>query len=98
MIKRMSAKEARDRFAEILGQVHFGKDTIIVEKQGKPMVAVIDVERYERLAKAWDQPFAVLDRIRAKNRDKTPGEIEKDVAEAVAQVRARATAKARRRA
>ncbi len=53
MVKRLSAKEARDRFAEILGQVHFGKDTVIVEKAGKPVAAVIDMERYERLARAW---------------------------------------------
>lgn len=70
MIKRMSAKEARDRFAEVLGQVHYGKDTVIVEKQGKPMVAVIDVEWYNRLTESWDEPFKVLDRIRAKNTDK----------------------------
>jgi hypothetical protein len=32
---------ARDRFAEVLGQVHYAKDTIIVGKQGEPMVAAI---------------------------------------------------------
>lgn len=98
MIKRMSAKEARERFAELLGQVHYGKDTVIVEKQGKPVVAVIDMERYERLAKAWDAPFAVLDRIRDKNRGKRPDRIEKDVAGAIAEVRAARRAKSRKRA
>jgi prevent-host-death family protein len=98
MVKRMSAKEARDRFAEILGQVHFGKDTIIVEKQGKPMVAVIDVEWYERLQKAWDEPFSVLDKIWAKNRDKDLAQVEKDVAAALREVRARARAKSPKRA
>ena len=48
MTRRMSAKEARERFAEILGKVHFGKDAVIVEKQGKPMVAIIDIDLYER--------------------------------------------------
>ena len=52
MVKRMSAKDARNRFAELLGQVQYGKDTIIVEKQGKPVVAVIDMERYDRLTQA----------------------------------------------
>jgi len=98
MTRRMSAKEARERFAEILGKVHFGKDAVIVEKQGKPMVAIIDVERYERLTKAWDEPFAALERIWAKNRDKALDQIEKDVAEAVAEVRGRSRAKSRRRA
>jgi len=94
----MSAKQARERFAEILGQVHFGKDTIIIEKQGKPMVAVIDVDWYERLLKAWDEPFRVLDRIRARNRGKRPEQIEKDIAGALAEVRAKGTPKARMRA
>jgi prevent-host-death family protein len=98
MVRRLSAKEARDRFAEILGQVHFGKDTVIVEKQGKPVAAVIDMDRYERLARAWDEPFAVVDRIRAKNLDKDPEQIQRDVAEAVAEVRATSRTKSRKRA
>lgn len=98
MTKRMSAKQARDRFAEVLGQVHYGKNTIIVEKQGKPMVAVIDVELYDWLTKAWDQPFDVLDRIWAKNRARDTDQVQKDVAEAVAEVRAKARTKSRRRA
>ena len=98
MIKKMSAKEARDRFAEVLGQVHYGKDTVIVEKQGKPMVAVIDVERYGRLVKAWNEPFKVFDRVRARSRDKGPDQVQKDVAEARTEVRAKAGSKSRRRA
>lgn len=98
MVKRMSAKEARERFAELLGQVHYGKDTVIVEKQGKPVAAVIDMERYARLAKAWDEPFVVLDRIRDKNRDKRPDRVEKDVTGAIAEVRAATRVKSRKRA
>lgn len=98
MTRRMSAKQARDRFAEVLGQVHYGKNTIIVEKQGKPMVAVIDMELYDRMTKAWDRPFDVLDRIWAKNRARDTDQIQKDVAEAIAEVRAKAGTKSRRRA
>ncbi len=98
MIKKMSAKEARDRFAEVLGQVHYGKDTVIVEKQGKPMVAVIDVEWYDRLMKAWDEPFKVFDRIWAKNTGKDFNKVQKDVVEAIAEVRAKAKTKSQRRA
>ena len=98
MVKRMSAKDARNRFAELLGQVQYGKDTIIVEKQGKPVVAVIDMERYDRLTQAWKAPFAVLDQIRAKNREKDPEQVQKDVASAVAEVRAAPRSKSRKRA
>ena len=98
MVKRMSAKEARDRFAEVLGQVQYGKDTIIVEKQGKPVVAVIDMDRYEQFMKAWDEPFRVLDRIAARNTAVNPARIQADVARAVAKVRAAARTKSRKRA
>jgi prevent-host-death family protein len=98
MVRRLSAKEARDRFAEILGQVHFGKDTVIVEKQGKPVAAVIGVERYEELLQAWEAPFGVLDRVAAKNPAADPAQVQAGVAEAVAAVRAATRTKSRKRA
>jgi len=98
MVRRLSAKEARDRFSEILGQVHYGKDTVIVEKQGKPVAAVIGVERYEELLQAWEAPFGVLDRVAAKNPDADPVEVQADAAGAVAAVRAAARRKSRKRA
>ena len=98
MVKRMSAKEARDRFAEILGQVHYGKDTVIVEKQGKPVAAVIGLERYEELVRAWEAPFGVLDRVAARNTGADPSRVQEDVAEAVTAVRTAARTKSRKRA
>lgn len=88
MVKRMSAKDARNSFSEILGMVYYGKDTVIVERQGKPMVAVIDIERYEKWMAEREARFKVFDEIRAKNLDKDPAEVEKDIAEALAEVRA----------
>jgi len=98
MVKRMSAKEARDRFAEILGQVHYGKDTVIVEKQGKPVAAVISMEEYARFTEARTEPFRVLDRIWARNRNADPAQVQADVDAARAEVRARPPAKSRKRA
>lgn len=88
MVKRMSAKEARNNFSQILGAVYYGKDTVIIEKQGKPVVAVIDVERYEQWMAEREARFKVFDEIRARNLDRDPAEVEKDVAEALAEVRA----------
>lgn len=87
MAKRISARDARAQFSEILGIVRFGKETVIVEKQGKPVVAIIDIDLYERWQEEREARFKVLDEIRAKSRGKTPEEVEKDVAEAVSEVR-----------
>jgi prevent-host-death family protein len=85
--KRISAKDARAQFSEILGMVRFGKETVIVEKQGKPVVAVIDIDLYERWVAEREARLKVFDEVRSKNRGKTPQEVEKDVAEAVTEVR-----------
>lgn len=88
MVKRMTAKDARTNFSQLLGMVHFGKDAVIVEKQGKPVVAVIDIEVFEKWIADREARFAVVNEIRARNRDKSQADVERDVAKALAAVRA----------
>ncbi len=91
---RIGAREARERFADLLGRVHYGGETVIVERSGRPMVAMIPVEMYERLVAEREARFRVLERIRARLPEVPPEEVEQDVAEAVAAVRAAARAAA----
>jgi prevent-host-death family protein len=49
MVKTMGAREARNNFSQLLGQVHFGGQVVIVERFGRPMVAIIPLEAYQRL-------------------------------------------------
>ena len=88
MVVRMGAKEARDKFADLLGSVHYGQQVVIVERSGRPMVAVIPVEIYERLMAEREARFDVLDRIRERVPELSPDEVEQDVAEVIAAVRA----------
>ena len=44
MIKRVSAREARSRFAEITDRVRYTGEPVIVEKQGRPFVAVVSLD------------------------------------------------------
>ncbi len=37
-MKTVTAKYARQNFAEIINEVHFGKEKILITKSGKPMV------------------------------------------------------------
>jgi hypothetical protein len=72
----------------LLGLVRFGGQTVIVERAGKPMVAVIPFDVYNRLMAEREARFEVIDRIREKQPEWTIEEVEKDVAEAIAAVRA----------
>ncbi len=38
LMKTVTAKYARQNFAEIINEVHFGRKKILITKSGKPMV------------------------------------------------------------
>lgn len=79
----VGAREARQRFADLLGRVGYGGEIAIVERSGKPMVALIPVELYERLVAEREARFQVLDRIRSKLPEIPGEEAEKDVSQAI---------------
>ena len=87
MVKRMSAREARNNFSDLLGLVYYSKEVVIVEKRGRPFVVVISPEDYERLLKEREERFAVFDDIRAKNPHLTPQEAQADAAREIAALR-----------
>jgi prevent-host-death family protein len=84
----LGAREARSQFADLLGRVHYGGETIIVERSGKPMAAVIPIELYERLVAEREARFAIIDRLREKTAGVPAEEVLSDVAEAIAAIRA----------
>ena len=93
MARRIGAREARNRFADLMGSVHYGKQAVIVDRSGRPMVAIIPVEIYQQLIAERDARFEVLDRIRSRLPEAAAEEVERDVADAVAAVRAAGAAR-----
>jgi prevent-host-death family protein len=57
MVRRVSAREARSRFAEVTDRVRYTGEPVIVEKQGQPFVALVSLEDLE-----------ALERLRARER------------------------------
>jgi PHD/YefM family antitoxin component YafN of YafNO toxin-antitoxin module len=67
--------------------VHYGGQTVIIERSGKPVIAMISSETYERLIAEREMRFQVLEHIRNRLPDVPLNEVEQDVAEALAAVR-----------
>jgi prevent-host-death family protein len=84
----LGAREARKNFSELLGRVGYGGEVAIVERSGKPMVAVIPVALYEQLVAEREVRFQVLDRIRGRLPDLPVEEVEADVSRAIGVARA----------
>ena len=67
--------------------MHYGGQTVIIERSGKPVIAMISSETYERLIAEREMRFQVLEHVRSRLPDVPLNEVEQDVAEALAAVR-----------
>jgi prevent-host-death family protein len=67
MARHVSAREARARFAELTDRVRYTGEPVIVEKQGRPFVALVsleDLDAVERLRR--DRRAAEFSRLTAQ--------------------------------
>jgi prevent-host-death family protein len=66
--KRMTARQARDNFTDLIGMVYYGKEPVIVERKGRPFAVVISPDEYERYKKvAKEQFFKTAEQIQKRN-------------------------------
>lgn len=85
--RTVSAKEARASLSELLGSVHYTKQPVIVEKNGKPFAVLVHPDWYELLRKQFDEAWDTLDRLMERTSNNAPDEVERDVAAVIAEVR-----------
>ncbi|HEX5478936.1 MAG TPA: type II toxin-antitoxin system Phd/YefM family antitoxin [Dehalococcoidia bacterium] len=90
-IQTVNATDARQQFSELTTRVYKERSRVIIEKSGIPVAALIppqDLERLQRLEAEREREFAVLDEIGEAFADVPAAEIERQVARALARVRA----------
>ena len=51
MLREVTAMEARQNFGELLNEVKYRHDNVLITKAGKPIAALIDVDLYEKVRK-----------------------------------------------
>ena len=87
MVRRISVKDARSNFSELLGIVFYTKEPVIIERKGKPFAVMISPELFENLQMEEKADWAILDRLAERNADKDPDEVLRDVTAVVEEVR-----------
>lgn len=59
--KLVSATEIKNRLGDYLGEVTRRRKPLLIEKHGKPVAVLVDVEQWRRLEekgeKAWEDPW-----------------------------------------
>lgn len=87
----IAASEARQQFSQLLNRVFRREMRVVIEKSGIPVAAIVsadDLQQLRRFEEQRREDFAVLDRIRESFKEVPPAELEREVARAIAEVRA----------
>ena len=87
----INVTEARRGWSGLLNRVFRRQSRVIIERSGIPIAAVISYRDYQfflSMKARRDERFKVLDEMREAFKDVPPEEIEREVAKAIAEVRA----------
>lgn len=88
MLKKISAMKARQNLGQIMNEVSLRGDDYIIERAGKPLVAVVSMEKFQALQKDQGAAWSALEQIWGKIKDEGPKAIAKIINEAVEAARA----------
>lgn len=87
----LTAMDARQQWSKLLDKVSRHEARVIVEQEGVPVAAIIsaqDLERFQWLEAERQRDLATLRASQEGFKDASPDEIEREVAKALAEVRA----------
>ena len=88
MLKEITAMQIRNSLGEILEEVYYQKNQFIIKRGKKTMAAVVPVEQLESWLKRRQEFFNLIAEIQEKNKDADPEQVERDVKQAIEEVRA----------
>jgi len=83
MLKRVSAIKARQNLGEVMNEVVMKSDEYIVERAGKPLVAIIPVEKYLSMKKEREDFFRMYDELQAEIAREEQEDTNRDIEEAL---------------
>ncbi len=87
MEKTIGSATARRTFGQLLEEVYYRGDRIVVERRGRPMAVLVPVELYEKWQKQREQFFALIEEARERNKDVEPQILEAEIQDAIHAVR-----------
>ncbi|MBM4295917.1 MAG: type II toxin-antitoxin system Phd/YefM family antitoxin [Deltaproteobacteria bacterium] len=87
MLKKISALKARQNLGQIMNEVSIRGDDYVIERAGKPLVAIINMDKYQRLQKDQEEARAALNEIWEKMAGADQQELDQIIEEAVRETR-----------
>ncbi len=89
MISEVNAVTFRQNLGEMLNQVQYRNDAIVIKKDGKPVAALVDAELFARIRRMRDRFDELTGRVAEAYATVPPEEGMAEIDAAVAQSRSR---------
>ncbi len=83
MLKTVSAIKVRQNLGQVMNEVALKDDEYIVERAGKPLVAIIPIEKYLSLKRNRDEFFRMYDALQAEAASGDASGVDSDIEEAL---------------
>ena len=87
MLKKLSAMKARQNLGQVMNEVSLKGNDYVIERAGKPLVAIISMEKYRILQKEREEALRALDKVWEKMKGEKPEKVERTIGEAVKSAR-----------
>lgn len=89
MVRKVAAMKVRDNFGQLLDEVYYRGDQVVIERAGKAMAILVPIGRYEQYQRKRQERFKILDQIKAKAKKVPAKRLDAMIDEAVRASRAR---------
>lgn len=83
MLKKISAMKARQNLGQLLNEVSIRGDSYIIERAGKPLAALVAMERFQQLQDDQDAALQAVRAIWRKMKGADAREIQGAIEEAI---------------
>jgi prevent-host-death family protein len=87
VLKKISAMKARQNLGQLLNEVSIRGDSYIIERAGKPLAALVDMERFQQLQEDRDAALQAVRNIWQKMQAADAQEVQEAIKEAVGSAR-----------
>jgi prevent-host-death family protein len=87
MIRESSAVAARQNLGDLLNQVQYRNDAVLITKDGKPVAALVDVALFERIRRLRDEFTRLTDALGKTYEGVNPTVAQTEIDEAVSAAR-----------
>ena len=89
MVRKVSAMAVRDRLGQILEEVYYRGDAVVIERAGRPMAVLVPPAEYERFRARRAERFRVYERIKARTKRIAPAKLDRAIEKGVRAARGR---------